>query len=64
MVAAESIDSLLTLHLSGHLQLAGWAELYATCDNLLDEQAIVSRRPYGARPNAPRRVTVGYKARF
>ena len=32
--------------------------------NLLDEQVIISRRPYGARPNAPRMFAVGYKARF
>jgi len=25
---------------------------------------IVSRRPWGARPNAPRLMVVGYKARF
>jgi Fe(3+) dicitrate transport protein len=64
IATGEKVDALVTLDLSGHLALASWAELYATCDNLLDEQAIVSRRPYGARPNAPRRVTVGYKARF
>ena len=32
--------------------------------NLLDEQVIISRRPYGARPNPPRMIAVGYKARF
>ena len=64
MATGESIDSLLTLHLTAHLRWADWAEVYATCDNLLDEQVIVSRRPYGARPNAPRRITLGYKARF
>jgi Fe(3+) dicitrate transport protein len=58
------IDSLVTIDLSAHARLAGWAELYATCDNLLDEQRIVSRRPYGIRPNAPRLFMLGYKARF
>jgi Fe(3+) dicitrate transport protein len=61
---AEEIPSLLTVDLTAHLQLGRWGELYGTCDNVLDEQQIVSRRPYGARPNAPRLFAVGYKARF
>jgi len=62
--AAVLAQSLLTIDLSAHVRLRPWAELYATCSNLLDEQVIVSRRPYGARPNPPRMVAVGYKARF
>ncbi|MDX2086617.1 MAG: TonB-dependent receptor [Kofleriaceae bacterium] len=57
-------EALFTIDLNAHARLAPWAELYATCSNLLDEQVIVSRRPYGARPNPPRLITVGYKARF
>lgn len=57
-------EALLTIDLSAHVRLRPWAELYATCSNLLDEQVIISRRPYGARPNPPRMIAVGYKARF
>ena len=57
-------DALFTIDLTAHVELRTWAELYVTVDNLLDEQVIVSRRPYGARPNAPRLVVAGYKARF
>ena len=57
-------ESLFTIDLAVHARLSSWAELYATCSNLLDEQVIISRRPYGARPNPPRMVAVGYKARF
>ncbi len=57
-------QSLLTIDLSAHFRLKPWAELYGTCSNLLDEQVIISRRPYGARPNPPRMFAVGYKARF
>lgn len=57
-------EALFTIDLNAHARIAPWAELYATCSNLLDEQVIVSRRPYGARPNPPRMITVGYKARF
>ncbi|HVK76967.1 MAG TPA: TonB-dependent receptor, partial [Kofleriaceae bacterium] len=64
IAADERADALLTIDLSAHVTFATWAELYATVDNLLDEHAVVSRRPYGVRPNSPRLVTVGYKARF
>jgi Fe(3+) dicitrate transport protein len=55
---------LFAIDLSAHARLHALAELYATCSNLLDEQVIISRRPYGARPNPPRMIFVGYKARF
>lgn len=61
---AERTDALLTIDLNAHARLHALAELYATCSNLLDEQVVISRRPYGARPNPPRMFTVGYKARF
>jgi Fe(3+) dicitrate transport protein len=55
---------LFTIDVAAHARLRPWAELYVTCSNLLDQQVIIARRPYGARPNAPRMFTVGYKARF
>jgi len=55
---------LFTIDLSAHARLHDWAELYGTCSNLLDEQVVIARRPYGARPNAPRMFAFGYKARF
>jgi Fe(3+) dicitrate transport protein len=60
----ERLAPLFTIDLSAHARLKPWAELYATCSNLLDEQVVISRRPYGARPNPPRMIAVGYKARF
>jgi Fe(3+) dicitrate transport protein len=38
--------------------------LYANIKNLLDNEFVVSHRPFGARPNAPRWVQVGVKAAF
>jgi Fe(3+) dicitrate transport protein len=64
LAEGTGIDPLFTVDLNAHARLRPWAEIYFTCTNLLDEQAIVSRRPYGARPNSPRMLTVGYKARF
>ena len=60
----EQIDALLTIDTAMHLRFDDKAELYLTCSNLLDEQVIVARRPYGVRPNAPRLFALGYKARF
>ncbi len=37
------------------------AQLYLQARNVTDEVGITSRRPYGARPNAPRTVLVGFK---
>jgi Fe(3+) dicitrate transport protein len=41
-----------------------WLTVYANVRNLLDAHYIVSRRPFGARPNAPRWIQVGVKASF
>ena len=38
--------------------------LYANVRNVLNQRNIVSRRPYGARPNAPRWVHVGAKLQY
>jgi Fe(3+) dicitrate transport protein len=38
--------------------------IYATAQNLFNKHYLVSRRPFGARPNAPRIVSVGVKADF
>jgi Fe(3+) dicitrate transport protein len=39
-------------------------EAYVSLRNAFDSRALVSRRPYGARPNAPRWLQVGAKASF
>jgi Fe(3+) dicitrate transport protein len=41
-----------------------WLEIYANLRNAFDGHFIVSRRPYGARPNAPRWFQMGVKAKF
>lgn len=55
---------LFTIDVAVHARVRPWAEVYATCSNLLDEQVIIARRPYGARPNPPRMFSLGYKGRF
>jgi len=52
------------------LDASAWAglwgpfQLYATVQNVLDSTYLVARRPFGARPNAPRWIHVGAKATF
>lgn len=57
-------DEQWLIDLSGRVRLIGPLVLYANLRNVIDHQAIVSRRPYGARPNAPRWLQVGLEARF
>ena len=54
-------DELLTLDLGADVRLFPDLRIYANVRNVTGERAIVSRRPYGARPNAPRWVQVGIK---
>jgi Fe(3+) dicitrate transport protein len=51
----------LTFDVNANWNLTSWGQLYLSARNVLDQQVIVSRRPYGARPNAPRTVLVGFK---
>lgn len=50
--------------LSAHYQLNDNNRIYLKATNLLDDQEIISRRPYGARPNAPRQLFAGYQYSF
>ena len=63
-MASEFTDSALVLSAAADVAFAGWGKLYATVENLLDEVHIASRRPFGARPGAPRLIVVGYKNSF
>jgi Fe(3+) dicitrate transport protein len=54
-------DKQLWLDVGLQLQVIGPLKMYGHLRNVLDERDIVSRRPYGARPNAPRWLQVGAK---
>jgi Fe(3+) dicitrate transport protein len=60
---AETVatDTQLTLDLGAALRITDFAELYADVRNLFEAQNVVARRPYGARPNAPRWFHAGVK---
>jgi Fe(3+) dicitrate transport protein len=55
------IPAFLQVDLSARVQLGAAAALYATATNLLDNRAVASWRPFGARPAPPRTVMVGLK---
>lgn len=57
-------DEQLIFDLTGQAKVWGPLSVYANIMNLFDQQYIVARRPFGARPNAPRWAHVGLKATF
>ncbi|CAH9051074.1 Vitamin B12 transporter BtuB [Pseudoalteromonas sp. CIP111854] len=63
-LAGEQVPSNVTVDLSASYELSEYGRIYAKVDNLLDENEVVSRRPYGARPGKPRQLSLGYKYQF
>jgi Fe(3+) dicitrate transport protein len=60
----DATDDFFLLDASANLRISKWLTLYTTGRNLLDATYITSRRPYGARPGAPRWLQLGAKAEF
>ncbi|NRD43039.1 TonB-dependent receptor family protein [Corallococcus exiguus] len=56
--------ALLTFDVNANWNITRWGQLYVSGRNLLDEAVIVGRRPYGARPNAPRMLIGGFKVQL
>ena len=57
-------DEQFTVDVGAHFKPFRFLKIYGHVRNLFDELYIVSRRPFGARPNAPRWVQVGAKVEF
>ena len=57
-------ESLFVVDLISRYMLSDNLVLFAKIENLLDEQAIVSRQPDGARPNKPRTALLGVQWNF
>ena len=57
-------DDLLTVDVGSKVMPFKGLTIYGNIRNLLDTQRITSRRPYGARPNAPRWLQFGAKLEF
>jgi Fe(3+) dicitrate transport protein len=57
-------DRQLTVDFGAKLRPLSFLELYASLRNAFNSRALVSRRPFGARPNAPRWFQLGAKLSF
>ncbi|MGY0635787.1 MAG: TonB-dependent receptor family protein [Paraglaciecola chathamensis] len=62
--AFEATDSSFILDLSGSYNVNADLRVFARIENLTDEEDIVSRQPYGARPNKSRTASVGITYSF
>jgi Fe(3+) dicitrate transport protein len=57
-------QSLFTMDAGASLSAGQLFSLYFNVNNLFNQQRVMSHRPFGARPNAPRWVHAGIKAKF
>jgi Fe(3+) dicitrate transport protein len=60
----EKTDGSFTVDISGNYQISDDLKLFARIENVTDQQDIVSRQPYGARPNKTRTFSVGAQYSF
>ncbi|MCU7555360.1 TonB-dependent receptor [Alteromonas sp. ASW11-19] len=63
-LAGVRTDAMFTLDMSASYRFPDWGKVYLKLDNVTEEEDIVSRRPYGARPGKPRQVQLGYQYQF
>ncbi len=52
------------IDLSASYELGDLGSIYVKVDNIFDEQEIISRRPYGARPGKAQQAFIGYQYSF
>jgi len=62
--AFEKTDSALTLDLAAQYFVRDNVKLFGRIENVSDEQDILGRQPYGARPNKGRTASVGLELNF
>ncbi len=60
----EATDPSIYLDVTGSFNVTEWLTVYARAENLLFEETIVSRRPFGARPGKPFGVSGGLKLKL
>lgn len=64
LLSGVTTDAYTVIDLSASYDLGDIGTVYLKIDNLLDEQEVISRRPYGARPSKPQQAFVGYQYSF
>lgn len=60
----ERTDALTTVDLISRYQLSSGPEVFIKASNVFNDQEIISRSPYGARPNMERTISLGMDYRF
>jgi Fe(3+) dicitrate transport protein len=60
----DGTDDQLILDVTGGYEVSDAGQLYLKLDNATNAAAVASRRPFGARPNAPLQLVAGYKHSF
>jgi Fe(3+) dicitrate transport protein len=56
----ETTQSQATLDLSSHYELNARTAIFAKIENVTDQNNLVARQPYGARPNRGRSMALGF----
>lgn len=64
MAQSLATDEQFWIDAGAYLLPAKWLKVYANVRNVTGAENIIGRRPYGARPSAPRWVQLGVKASF
>ena len=64
LVDVEATDEQMWLDIGAYGRPLSWLTIYTNLRNVTGAENLVSRRPYGARGNAPRWFQVGVKAEF
>ena len=57
-------DTAWTVDLAAAYTPRPWLRVYATASNVFDRAHVVSYRPWGARPGAPRLIVLGVKTTY
>ena len=57
-------DKQFVVDIGAKYRVLRWLEVYGNVRNLFNELDLVSRRPFGARPNAPRMFQIGLKLKL
>lgn len=60
----ERTDERTLVDLAGEFHANDMVTFFATIENITDEDTIVAREPYGARPDKPRTAKIGVKLNF
>ena len=61
---APTSDAYFVVDVAASAKVLDEVSLYVKGDNVLGEEYIVGRRPYGVRPGKPMRVFLGLKAHY